>query len=175
MISQCLVCLYIMPRISCCRCVMTDYWLLTSSSSWSKWLVIHGNCWPKQKNKCLTKTKNSMLLQHVKELIEIVFQLISVTKVQHFGRALSVSVRLCPNMSEYVCFCPFTVTGRCHTARLCTSRLPGAAACREVLRLIWRVRHCGVTATSERFSLLRPPFRRAGLLTWISYFLKLTS
>ena len=44
----------------------------------------------------------SMLLQHVKELIEIVFQLISVTKVQHFGRALSVSVRLCPNMSEYV-------------------------------------------------------------------------
>ena len=46
-----------------------------------------------------------MLLQHVKELIEIVFQLISVTKVQHFGRALSVSVRLCPFVSEYVRIC----------------------------------------------------------------------
>ena len=115
-----------------------------SSASQSRLIHVH------KKTSC---SALSMLLQHVKELIEIVFQLISVTKVQHFGRALSVSVRLCP----------FTVTGRCHTARLCTSRLPGAAACREVLRLIWRVRHCGVTATSERFSLLRPPFRRAGL------------
>ena len=59
---------------------------------------IHGNS-RSQKNKLFSV---AMLLQHVKELIEIVFQLISVTKVQHFGRALSVSVRLCPNMSEYV-------------------------------------------------------------------------
>ena len=33
-----------------------------------------------KKNKCTTKTKNSMLLQHVKEHIEIVFQLISDAK-----------------------------------------------------------------------------------------------
>ena len=119
----------------------------------------------------------SMLLQHVKELIEIV----SSTDFRYKGTTfrkgvvcfcpfVSEYVRICLNMSVSVRLCPFTVTGRCHTARLCTSRLPGAAACREVLRLIWRVRHCGVTATSERFSLLRPPFRRAGLLTWISYF-----
>ena len=65
------------------------------------------NVWIIHVHKKTSCSALSMLLQHVKELIEIVFQLISVTKVQHFGRALSVSVRLCPNMSEYVCFCPF--------------------------------------------------------------------
>ena len=48
-ISQCLVCLFIMPRISCCHCVMIDYWLLivlgTEKTDWHRliidyWLLI---------------------------------------------------------------------------------------------------------------------------------------
>ena len=54
-----------------------------------------------EKNKCTTKTKNSMLLQHVKEHIEIVFQLISDAKVQHSTRALSVSDHFRPQTASF--------------------------------------------------------------------------
>ena len=60
-----------------------------------------------EKNKCTTKTKNSMLLQHVKEHIEIVFQLISDAKVQHSTRALSVSDHFRPQTALFGRISPF--------------------------------------------------------------------
>ena len=61
---------------------------------------IHGNSRSPQ------KTKNSML-QHVKELIEIVFQLISDTKLRHSAGALSVSVRFRPLSALFGRISPF--------------------------------------------------------------------
>ena len=63
--------------------------------------LIHGNSRSPQ------KTKNSMLLQHVKELIEIVFQLISDAKLLHSARALSVSDRLRPLSALFGRISPF--------------------------------------------------------------------
>ena len=63
--------------------------------------LIHGNSRSPQ------KTKNSMLSQHVKELIEIVFQLISDAKLLHSARALSVSDRLRPLSALFGRISPF--------------------------------------------------------------------
>ena len=129
--------------------------------SFNLWSIYGNSCLPK-------KTKNSMLLQHVKEHIEIVFQLISDAKVQHSTRALSVSDHFRPQTALFGRISPFAVTSRCHTALPRTSPPPAAAPCREVLRRVWRVRHYGARAISAGSSLIRPPHRQAGLLTLIS-------
>ena len=69
--------------------------------SFNLWSIYGNSCLPK-------KTKNSMLLQHVKEHIEIVFQLISDAKVQHSTRALSVSDHFRPQTASFGWISPFT-------------------------------------------------------------------
>ena len=68
--------------------------------SFNLWSIYGNSCLPK-------KTKNSMLLQHVKEHIEIVFQLISDAKVQHSTRALSVSDHFRPQTALFGRISPF--------------------------------------------------------------------